>query len=95
MMIMDTLRRHRSPRWLNARMRLARLTIPQWLALTIAAVTGAGLYLAAETIAGVHGSITLEAKPFFGVTEFCIRLPAPNELAPWAEHGHRQSPEEF
>ncbi|HLG72312.1 MAG TPA: hypothetical protein VK009_17985 [Chloroflexota bacterium] len=43
---MDTLRHHRSPRWLNARMRLARLTIPQWLALALAAAAGAGLYLA-------------------------------------------------
>jgi hypothetical protein len=51
MMTMDTLRRHRSPRWLNARMRLARLTIPQWLALTVAAVVGAGLYLALAQVA--------------------------------------------
>lgn len=42
---METLRHHRSPRWLNARMRLARLTIPQWLALSIAVTGGVGLYL--------------------------------------------------
>lgn len=42
---MDTLRRHRSPRWLNARMRVARLTIPQWIALVAAATIGVALYL--------------------------------------------------
>ncbi len=42
---MDSLRRHRTPRWLNARLRLSRLTIPQWIALMATAIVGIGLYL--------------------------------------------------
>ena len=29
---MIEMRRHRSPRWLNARLRIAHLSLPQWLA---------------------------------------------------------------
>jgi hypothetical protein len=47
---MYSLRQHRTPRWLNARMRLARLTIPQWLALGVAAALGLALYLGAAQI---------------------------------------------
>ncbi len=42
---MDSLRRHRTPRWLNARLRLSLLTIPQWIALIATAIVDVGLYL--------------------------------------------------
>jgi hypothetical protein len=62
---MDALRHHRSPRWLNARMRIARLTIPQWMALAAAGAVGVAMYLALT-----HLSLL---QPFSG-SAFYLRL---------------------
>lgn len=37
-------RQHRTPRWLNARLRIMRLTVPQWLALACGCGLGGLLY---------------------------------------------------
>ncbi len=62
---MDDRRHHRSPRWLNARMRIARLTIPQWIALGVATTGGLALYL---------GLTRVPLPPAWAGSAFYLRL---------------------
>jgi hypothetical protein len=46
---------HRSPRWLNARLRIARLTIAQWVAVALAGAIGILLYWTVGLLPAPHG----------------------------------------
>jgi hypothetical protein len=52
---MREVRLHRSPRWLNTRLRVARLTIPQWLAVFLAVAIGGLLYWILGLLQVPHG----------------------------------------
>jgi hypothetical protein len=47
---MTELRHHRTPHWLNTRTRIGRLTIPQWIAVSLAFALGGLVYWGLGTI---------------------------------------------
>lgn len=60
---MTELRRHRTPHWLNTRTRIGRLTIPQWIAVSLAFGIGALVYWGLSTL---HAPTGLGTAYLFG-----------------------------
>jgi hypothetical protein len=57
LVLMREMHLHRSPRWLNTRLRVARLTIPQWLAVSLAVAIGGLLYWSLGLVLVPHGLV--------------------------------------